>query len=208
MEPADTFQRIPELHFITPIENIPSILKKGILSNEQAAKHNHTSVANSVVQDRREGIRIPNGLALHQYANLYIDARNPMLYYLMSNSPKDLCILIVDKALMTMPAVVISDRNASSRYANFHSYSEAMAKLDIDAIYAQYWTHPDDPIEEMRHQSIKCAEVLVPHHIDPKFISGAYVPDSQTREALISMGFDKEIFIDPYKFFNKTIRRR
>jgi len=200
-------RRIIELHFITPIRNVQSILRHGILSNERVEKHTHRSVANSNVQKIRDNIRIPNGLNLHQYANLYFDARNPMLYTLMTNGSDDLCILRLDKFLMTSPGVVISDRNAASRYANFWSYSEAMVKLDLDAIYAHYWANHVDPIELMEHKSIKCAEVLVPQQVEPKYITGAYVPDTHTKELLTELGFDREIIVNANKFFNKSIKR-
>ena len=36
---------VTELHFIAPIENVPSILKHGILSHRLAEKHAHESIA-------------------------------------------------------------------------------------------------------------------------------------------------------------------
>lgn len=44
--------------------------------------------------------------------------------------------------------------------------------IDNDVLFAQYWTHPDDPICEMEHKSIKCAEILVPDMIDASSILG------------------------------------
>lgn len=44
-----------------------------MLSNEGAEKIAHTSIAMQEVQDRREVKTVPNGLALHKYANLYFD---------------------------------------------------------------------------------------------------------------------------------------
>ena len=44
--------------------------------------------------------------------------------------------------------------------------------IDKDVLFAEYWTHPQDPIIEMEHKSIKCAEVLVPDMIDASSILG------------------------------------
>ena len=44
---------LEELHYITPICNIPSILRHGILSHVRAARLLHQSVAMQVIQDRR-----------------------------------------------------------------------------------------------------------------------------------------------------------
>ncbi len=42
--------RVTEFQCIMPLENIPSVLKLGILSNERAVKVPHYSVALEVVQ--------------------------------------------------------------------------------------------------------------------------------------------------------------
>src|SRR5262245_16376391 len=72
--------RVAELHCIMPMANIASVLEHGILSYERAARLQHHSVAMQPVQDRRDRKQVPGGLKLHQYANLYFHARNPMLY--------------------------------------------------------------------------------------------------------------------------------
>ena len=75
-------EELEELHYITPIVNVASILSSGILSHQLAAKVHHTSVAMREVQDIRMNKVVPgtNGRRLHDYANVYICARNPMLF--------------------------------------------------------------------------------------------------------------------------------
>lgn len=74
---------VAELHYITPIENLDSILGRGILSHNRAARLEHRSVALESVQDIRRGKSVPGGSTLHSYANLYFHARNPMMYRLI-----------------------------------------------------------------------------------------------------------------------------
>ena len=50
---------IAELHYITPIANLPSIVQLGILSNQRAAKVKHVSVAMEEIQDQRRQKKIP-----------------------------------------------------------------------------------------------------------------------------------------------------
>jgi hypothetical protein len=71
--------RVTELHYITPIANLASIVEVGILSHRRAAALAHASIAMEVIQDRRRDKRVPNGRPLHEYANTYFDARNPMM---------------------------------------------------------------------------------------------------------------------------------
>src|SRR5947209_6215878 len=100
--------RVTELHCIMPIVNIGSVMKHGILSYERAAKLEHRSVALQPVQDRRDQKRVPGGLKLHQYANLYFHARNPMLFK-RQNEAQNLCILQVSTAILDADGTVITD---------------------------------------------------------------------------------------------------
>jgi hypothetical protein len=116
-----------------PLENIPSVLKFGILSNERAAKLQHRSVAMEDVQEKRELKHVPGGLELHQYANLYFHARNPMLY--KRKDEASLCVLRVSSEVIQLPGVVLADCNASSPYVRFLAPSQ-WELLDYEAIYA------------------------------------------------------------------------
>jgi len=53
-----------ELHYITPIDNVPSILKLGILSHAGAAEIEHVSVAMDEIQQRRAQVVVPGGRQL------------------------------------------------------------------------------------------------------------------------------------------------
>jgi hypothetical protein len=191
--------RVTEFQCIMPLENIPSVLKLGILSNERAAKVPHYSVAMEVVQEKRDLKHVPGGLKLHQYANLYFHARNPMLFK-RKDAAATLCILRVSTEVTQIEGVVITDRNASSDYVRFLHPSQA-ALLDYDAIFAPDWRHPGDQIAYYRHRSQKCAEVLVPHSVEPKYLTGAYVVDETTGLKLQSLGFGLSVSIDSKTFF-------
>jgi hypothetical protein len=56
--------------------------------------------------------------------------------------------------------------------------------VDEDYTFADYWTHLDDQIEEWRHKSRMCAEILVPDVVPPQYIAGAYaVSEAFARKA-------------------------
>ena len=74
-----TRDELPELHVITVANNVPSILRHGILSHNRVSRLAHESIAMPEIQDRRRNKRIPGGRALHEYANLYINGRNKMM---------------------------------------------------------------------------------------------------------------------------------
>jgi hypothetical protein len=164
---------ITELYYITPIMNIPSIVSYGILSNHHASRIGHVSVAMEEIQERRKDKKIPGARTLHDYANLYFDAHNPMLSKRRGQN-ESICILRINPGVLDMPGVIIADRNAASGYARFYPVTEGIEALDKDLVFARFWTH-SDPLEEWRRKSIKCAEVLVPDRVEPGHILGAYV---------------------------------
>ena len=191
--------RISEFQCIMPIVNIPSVRAHGILSYEGTAKLPHLSVAMPEVQERRDQKHVPGGLKLHQYANLYFHARNPMLFKRRGQA-EELCVLRIAIGIAQEPGVVFADCNASSDYVRF-LHPKQWSLLDLDSIYAMDWRHPDDQVAYYRHRSRKCAEVLVPKCVPPSFVSGAYVVNERARTNLLAQQFKLPITIDPHLFF-------
>lgn len=165
---------ITKLYFIAPIANVPSILQHGILSHKLSGQIDHHSVAMPEIQERRKNKQIPGARPLHDYANLYFDAHNPMLSKRRAQND-EICILQVDAKVLDLPGVIIADRNAASDWVRFSPVAEGLKSIDRDRVFAQYWTHPQDLYDEMRHKSEKCAEVLVPDRVKPCYFVGAYV---------------------------------
>src|ERR1700749_1002469 len=124
--------RVTELHCIMPIANVSSVMDRGVLSFDRASALHHASVAMQPVQDRRDRKSVPGGLRLHQYANLYFHARNPMLF---KRRNEDVCVLKVSTDVLALPGVVITDCNASSDYVRYLAPSQ-WALLNFDDIYA------------------------------------------------------------------------
>src|SRR5262245_50998174 len=135
--------RVKELHCIMPMANTASVLKHGILSYDRAAKLAHQSVALQPVQDKRDQKQVPGGLKLHQYANLYFHARNPMLFKRKDEASK-LCVLSVSTGVLNTKGCVITDCNAASDYVRFLAPSQ-WEVLDYEDIYAADWRHPNNP---------------------------------------------------------------
>ena len=194
--------RVSELHNIMPLENIPSFLERGIFSHAHAVQLDHFDISMQIIQDRRDRVQIPGGMRLHQYANLYFHARNPMLYK-RREIAENLCILRVRTSVFNISGTMITDQNASSNYVRFLPPSE-IHQLAFDQIYAESWLHPNDQIAYFRHKSQKCAEVLVPHSIPREYIFGAYVVNNNAQKTLAESGFSLPIEINPYLFFRKS----
>nr|MBA2390780.1 DUF4433 domain-containing protein [Geodermatophilaceae bacterium] len=140
-------EELPELHYITPIANIPSILERGLLSYKRATSILRRSVAMQEIQARRAKVVVPGGQRLHEYVNLYIHARNPMLYK-RQDQHRELCVLRISTDVLDLPGVVVADQNASSGYARFEPAPSGLEIIERDMVFAEYWTHPDDKIKE------------------------------------------------------------
>jgi hypothetical protein len=192
-------KRVTELHCIMPITNVPSVMEHGVLCHEEAEKLKHHSVAMQDIQNRRNNVRIFGGLKLHQYANLYFDARNPMMFK-RKDQAQGLCVLRVSKEVINLEGVVISDRNASSDYVRFLAPGQ-MSLINFDMVFAEDWRHPNDPIAYYRHKGMKCAEVLVPHSVPTEYMHGAYVIGDKSKEALEQSRFGLDIAVNPHLFF-------
>lgn len=163
---------LAELHYITPIENLESICTHGILSHARAAQLAHRSVAMETIQDIRATKVVPQGRRLHEYANLYFHARNPMMWVRM-DLHEQLCVVRVSPDVLEIEGTVITDQNASSKYVRFAPAPGGLAIVDIERTFAKDWTHPDT-ITYWRQKSMKCAEVLVPDRVPPELLTGVY----------------------------------
>ncbi|MCS6954584.1 MAG: DUF4433 domain-containing protein [Bryobacterales bacterium] len=187
-----------ELQYITPIENVPSILAHGILSHVRAARLAHSSVAVQAMQDRRSKVVVPgSGRRLHEYANLYICGRNPMLYKLRL---KTICVLSIDPAVLDLPGVIVTDGNAASAYTRFAAAPDGLNIVDKERTFAKHWTD-NDRLEEWRKKAAKCAEVLVPDRVPPRYIQHAYVATVPMKERMDAMNTGLKVYVDGHLFF-------
>lgn len=155
-----------------------------------------------VVQDIRAKKMVPGGRPLHEYANLYICARNPMLFKRL-NHHRELCVLRVSPTVLDLPDVVITDGNAASKYARFGSSPGGLRNVDRDLTFAEYWTDQTDQIQELRNKTAKCAEVLVPDRVPPDYLTGAYVCCQPAQARFDALGTRLTAEVNHHLFFNR-----
>jgi len=176
---------LEELHYITRIENLPSISERGILSHSRAAAIPHISVAMPDIQDIRAAKGVPRGRPLHEYVNLYFHARNPMLWIRLDQH-EQLCVIRVSPDVLDIPGTVVTDQNAASKYVRFAMAPDGLAIVDRERTFAEDWRHPDQ-ITYWRQKSMKCAEVLVPDRVPPELLTGVYCSGAPSRAAAQAM---------------------
>ena len=191
---------LTELHYITPIANLASIMQHGLVCHQRSIKMNAQSIADPSVQDIRAPKRVPNGLKLHEYVNLYFNARNPMLFKRL-DLHETICVLGVSCDALDMPGAVITNQNAASKYGRFAPSPGGLAIVDEAQTFAESWKHPDDQIAEWRHTSAMCAEVLVPNCVPPGHINIAYVSGESAQGRIAALGLHLATQINLHLFF-------
>ncbi len=74
--------KIRALFYITHIDNIPSILRNGILSHERILNEKipYIPIYDEQIVTNRKNILAPNGKSLWNFTNVFFQPRNPMLY--------------------------------------------------------------------------------------------------------------------------------
>ena len=192
---------IPELHFITHRDNLPSVAMHGILCHRTMERLPHVSVASIEVQDRRAGKSVPGGLALHDYANLYFDARNPMMYLLRrGRNVRDIVVVQVAHEVLDLPGVVVTDGNAASSTTQFHDPATELGSLDSAHVYALSW-NAQNPFEKAERKRQRCAEVLVPGRVPPAMLRGVLVETSDQARTCRARVSSLSVEVNPDVFF-------
>lgn len=210
-------REIDGLYYITHVDNITSILKRGILSHtaiESQGIRPSVIYNSSVINLRRE--KKIEGKSLWDFANLYFQPRNAMLYSLIRShfDHSELAILYIKKNILDRDDVFISNGNAAHQETRILPVREArqyFQKLK-EQVDQEWWNDRDGSKRKLM------AECLVPDRINPEYIQGIYVSTPRVRERIknslknqseIRVAIDKiTISSEPKVFFKPNSRAR
>jgi hypothetical protein len=106
--------------------------------------------------------------ALHDYSNVYICGRNPMMY-VRRDRHNELVVLRVGCDVLDLDGAIVADGNASSNYTRFHNAPDGLANIDAAITFAGDPRHPN-MYERWERTRRQCAEVLVPDCIPARYI--------------------------------------
>ncbi len=179
-------KRLQELYYITHVDNIPSILRLGILSHAQVEER---KVPGKRVYDEgivawRKRRAVPGGLSLWEYANLYFQPRNPMLYRLvMEGKLNEIAVLGVRRDVLTLDGVLVTTGNAARIETTILPKSEWKKYKDeiVRGTDVEWWSEVNGSKRRIM------AGVLVPRVIPPEMISNVYVPNNEVRQKVLSL---------------------
>lgn len=200
---------IKGLYYITHIANVPSILKTGILSHQQLEKQKipFTAIYDAAIVSNRKNKQTPDRASLWEYANLYFQARNPMMYRVVHEKTcKDLAVVGVKPSVIRFPHVFLTDGNAASGPTQFYTAKAGITviKDQWSVIQAEYWNDLNGSKRRIM------AECLVPDCVTPDNIHTVYVADHDAKTRLDSMLGSKAIQVvpEPHLFFLPSFRAK
>jgi O-acetyl-ADP-ribose deacetylase (regulator of RNase III) len=170
-----------ELFYITHVKNIESILEKGILSHNRVKELGIQSetIYNKDVVSKREKITVPDdGRSLWSFANLYFQARNPMLFTVVRNKPVDeIAVIGVDRSILDRNDIFLTTGNAAHCQSDIVPWAQRRKVLPtiMKQIDRVYWNVLDGSKREIM------AECLVPDLVPPEYIRSVYFGDYKAK---------------------------
>lgn len=177
---------IRALYYITHIDNLPSILSRGILSHARVRTEGiqDTTIYLPHLASKRSERRTSDRKSLWDYANLFFQPRNPMLYYVIRNQgEQNITVLRVSNTVLQRQGIFITDGIASNKLTQIYSKPEGLAVLQAQQQMLQShswvsWNHSD----KVKRQLM--AECLVPNQVNPKDIQQFIVADQSVANSL------------------------
>jgi len=193
---------VNQLFYITHVKNLPSILGRGILSHRQVeAKHvEFEPIYDAQIVSSRSQIKAPDGRTLWDFANLYFQPRNAMLYRVLAEkSPSEIAIVAVRPDILNGSDIFIATGNAASPLSDIlpgHEGRKFIPQLR-DVLGRKYWNEQDGSKRKMM------AECLVPDLVPPDYIQTIYVADHEIADQLKASlsGYAVPVIPEPHMFF-------
>jgi len=197
---------IDGLYYITHVDNVPSILKRGILSHERVEKEEieYTPIYDRGIVLKRGSKLTPDGRTLWSFANLFFQPRNPMLYRVIcERSADEIAVLAVRPVILNRRDIFISTGNAAHSQSSILPRDEGLKAIpeireDLDRIW---WS----PLDGSKRRIM--AECLVPDEVPPELIQAIYVPSHEASARMKEMLQQPSIQIvpEPRTFFKPRI---
>ncbi|MEH2467533.1 DarT ssDNA thymidine ADP-ribosyltransferase family protein [Nostoc sp.] len=172
---------IKSLYYITHIENLPSILQRGILSHKAVEELDvsYTPIYDSGIVSKRKDKSTPARSSLWEYANLYFQPRNPMMYRVVHEKDKrDIAVIGVKPDVLAAVGGLITDGNAANEPTQFFAIKEGIEILQKQwkIIQNEWWNELDGSKRKIM------AECLVSEQISPELVHSVFVADYKAKE--------------------------
>ena len=187
------------LYHLTSPDNLPSILRNGLLSRNRVHRDGYVAqdIALPTVNQRRSDKEV-YGRLLHDYASLYFTAKNPMLHRRQGEYP--IAVLCVSRRALAWNGAIFSDGNAASWNTSFFDNLRDLDQVDWGRVRAERWDVDPEGVAVGRRK--RCAEVLVPEEVPARFIRQIAMRTEEIRAAVArSVGRGISVVVRPELYF-------
>ncbi len=123
-----------------------------------------------------------------------------MMYTLLKNEIGPLAVVRVNPAVLDLPGSVVTDGNAASDDTVFFPSPRGLARLDENKVYAESWDD-QDYWTKVELKRLRCAELLVPDRVEPRFVLGCYVDHRNRRSECSSQSPGVSVEVNAHVFF-------
>ena len=183
-------KEVREFYYITHIDNIPSIVSKGILAHKSLVDGTiiPTQIYEDEIVSRRRNILTPDKKELWKYANLFFNPKNAMLYRVICEKTVwKIAIIAVAKEVVRIKDVFVTDGNAAhSATSFFRPETERLSDIAFEASKI-FWKEDGSKRKNM-------AECLVPDRVAPELIESIFVASLPVKEKVEqSLGSENKI---------------
>ncbi|WP_419842485.1 DarT ssDNA thymidine ADP-ribosyltransferase family protein [Candidatus Poriferisodalis sp.] len=162
-----------ELYHIVHRKNLQSIFEHGLLSHEAAQQYRPLNIA----RERPQTIRRER--EIHDYACLYFNAQNAMLFDVILRAEikgyswDDICVLVVSPEVLDLEEVRVSDGGLGSQETSDPlPMPTGVKRLRRTKVFALGWNQ--DEAQQEENKRLAMAEVLIPNEIAPEYIEAVY----------------------------------
>lgn len=187
--------RFPFFYHMTHKDNLAGILQHGILSHADVLARDDilaVDISDAGAQRWRDRLEPANHRMIHDYAPLYINPKNPMLF-VRRNLQHEIVILKISPKVLQTGEHLFSDGNAASRETRFSPNSNIVAG-SLDALNSAYWANCIDGKRR------RCAELLVYPSVEPEHIVSAICSNKGLADEIaVISGIQVEV--DPSMYF-------
>ncbi|MCI0524558.1 MAG: DarT ssDNA thymidine ADP-ribosyltransferase family protein [Acidobacteria bacterium] len=200
---------IKSLYYLTHVNNLASIFEQGILAHARVEELNlpFTPIYDRGIVSNRKNKSTPDGKSLWEYANLYFQPRNPMMYRVIHEKEKgEIVVIGVTPNALTGSGVLITDGNAASEPTRFYSVSEGLKVIreQRKIIQSDWWNEMDGSKRKIM------AECLVPGQIKPELIHTIFVSNLPAKQRVEEIVAPHKIPVvpEPHMFFQPRFSKR
>lgn len=197
---------IKSLYYITHVENLRSIFSHGILSHRAVEERGvkYRAIYDAEIVGHRKLKQTPDGRSLWEFANVYFQPRNPMLYRGVHEvDRKDVVVLGLQPRVLEIPNAYLTDGNAANNATAFFDYKNGVEAVSNiwSTIIGEWWNSVDGSKRKIM------AECLVPGDIPPDLIHSLYVTSHEVADQIRTIVPSRVAVIPEPNLFFIPVRR-